>query len=758
MGESLYGDPSLALRELYQNALDACRLAVARLTYLQLEPEVCSPARPRIEVVQGFSDDGRAFVDCIDRGAGMGVEELSLAFCQAGVRASDLVDRSAEAADFAAADPPVELWLNSRFGIGVMSYFMIAEHVDVSTARLNRDGSIGRLLTLHIPGPAEEFEIVDHGLAESHGTRVRLWLKPGSQVSAVSTLRDLVFVCPFTLHASDKRGLEHRWIPHELNRASTSQPGADFSSAVPGVPGRLWWIAGIGTVLADGIWAQGWLHGMVVSLEGTTRPQLTADRTKIVRMDHNAIESLAVAAAASAVDEAWAIVGTPGWLGAATQHQHRVADAVIELAADRGLGIRLPSGSVPLSVTGYLAGDEDTSAGLASRSVLAWRFSRLAAGGHYLGIGVPRGSAEVLPARPSDAILLGVMHYTYRHGTGLETSDWFGDATSIYEAERHLEIPLRDVVSRARRLGLTVPPGADGLPDTTEMVRTALSFSRRQRKNDTFRPLGLFDIVQTSWEHGVMPSEVVAELEAHSIAVDPSVHSMLEKTLEAAHLIAASTQFNGVAPWLCASDVVGLSHVLRVAGVTGQACSEVVRCLRELGFSDLPAFRLDGVEPSADDVRMLSVDLDGRTPFIDAAQPVRHSHLVKAAKELKVLQNVLEERFAQFGVTFLAPAEEPRDLGRLSKKELFSHLGLTGARRDLVLPRHLEIMSLDADGRAPWLNPAERIPAWTVASFALSQNRTLDAVIADCLWLGYTVEDPRTVERVRVPGPEHALR
>src|ERR1700712_2748163 len=86
MGENLYGDPSLALRELYQNALDACRLAAARRAFLGCPPAPSYSETPDTEFEQGVDQDGRAYIDCVDLGAGMGVGELSLAFCQAGVR------------------------------------------------------------------------------------------------------------------------------------------------------------------------------------------------------------------------------------------------------------------------------------------------------------------------------------------------------------------------------------------------------------------------------------------------------------------------------------------------------------------------------------------------------------------------------------------------------------------------------------------------------------------------------------------------
>ena len=76
MGEQLYGDPALAIRELYQNALDACRYREARTEYLRRTRDPASDWAGRIRFAQGIDDDGRPYLDCVDNGIGMGVREL----------------------------------------------------------------------------------------------------------------------------------------------------------------------------------------------------------------------------------------------------------------------------------------------------------------------------------------------------------------------------------------------------------------------------------------------------------------------------------------------------------------------------------------------------------------------------------------------------------------------------------------------------------------------------------------------------------
>ncbi|MEM7539488.1 MAG: caspase family protein [Chloroflexota bacterium] len=91
MGEQLYGDPSLAIRELYQNALDACRYAEARLTYLKkagISNELDNWTGA-IRFYQGTDESGRPYIECEDNGIGMGVRELTDIFTQAGRRFAD---------------------------------------------------------------------------------------------------------------------------------------------------------------------------------------------------------------------------------------------------------------------------------------------------------------------------------------------------------------------------------------------------------------------------------------------------------------------------------------------------------------------------------------------------------------------------------------------------------------------------------------------------------------------------------------------
>ena len=131
ISESLYADPTLAIRELYQNALDACRYREARLTYLQRVGQYEGPAwRGRIVFRQGVDEAGRPFIECEDNGIGMGRRELSEAFAQAGRRFADMPEFIEEQSQWLQCEPPIRLYpsrnlcLRRGNGLRSVSLFM----------------------------------------------------------------------------------------------------------------------------------------------------------------------------------------------------------------------------------------------------------------------------------------------------------------------------------------------------------------------------------------------------------------------------------------------------------------------------------------------------------------------------------------------------------------------------------------------------------------------------------------------------------
>ncbi|MBC3843038.1 hypothetical protein GXW82_31225 [Streptacidiphilus sp. 4-A2] len=141
MGRQLYGDPLLAIRELYQNAMDACRYRAKRWQYLRSRGMRPLDWEGTITLRHGEDERGR-YIECHDNGVGMGLEQLKGTFTRAGSRFEQSRSFRREQASWLRHDPELRLYPNSRFGIGVLSYFMLADQLTIVTRQVDADGSV----------------------------------------------------------------------------------------------------------------------------------------------------------------------------------------------------------------------------------------------------------------------------------------------------------------------------------------------------------------------------------------------------------------------------------------------------------------------------------------------------------------------------------------------------------------------------------------------------------------------------------------
>ncbi|MFE2351794.1 wHTH domain-containing protein [Kitasatospora cineracea] len=309
MGEQLYHDRDLAVRELYQNALDACRYRKARADYLVRKAGgESSGYRGLITLEQGVDEQGRPYLECRDNGIGMGEAELRGVFSKAGERFAEQQELLEERALWQGVDPPVELYPNSRFGIGVLSYFMLAERMTVTTCRMGRDSGLGPELAASIHGPGHLFRITPQATARTEpGTAVRLYLDEGvlpDGWSAVGVLERLLGIAEFETTATH-RGYAARWEPGVLrprDPRSTDQYGLTaYGRFVPwdGAPAgvQVVWCEEGGGLLVDGLVVslgrrgqastggstENALRGAVVNLSGPAAPgRLSVDRREVL--------------------------------------------------------------------------------------------------------------------------------------------------------------------------------------------------------------------------------------------------------------------------------------------------------------------------------------------------------------------------------------------------------------------------------------------------------------------------------------------
>lgn len=141
MGVGLYKDPYASLRELYQNAMDACKCM------LHKEQALGREYHGLIEF--GLeSDEANTYLYCSDNGVGMTdyvIENYLLKIGNSYYKSSDFYREQATwNTDFVPT---------SQFGIGILSCFMIADRIEILTKTIDAK----EVLACCIDGPQEYF-------------------------------------------------------------------------------------------------------------------------------------------------------------------------------------------------------------------------------------------------------------------------------------------------------------------------------------------------------------------------------------------------------------------------------------------------------------------------------------------------------------------------------------------------------------------------------------------------------------------------
>ncbi|XKK39781.1 hypothetical protein HFP72_02625 [Nocardiopsis sp. ARC36] len=350
MGENLYeGDQRLAVRELYQNAMDACRYRDMRSRYLQARGEHTDSWEGRIRVTAGEDDHG-PFVECRDNGVGMTMDQLREAFAQGGHRFGQTRAFRREQETWLRQDRSLRLYPNSRFGIGVFSYFMLAEEMAVVTRPVGKDGMPeAKALSINISSSESLFRIKE-GYSRSPdslpegGTRIRLYLRSDHRISAdecISVLSSLVHLSEFHLEVHRTSG--DPWIclpgvlqPGTHNKSVFRDRTIATNTAIEAVPGRLWWVKGEGAILNDGIATDKHPFGYVLNLTREEAGDLSTNRKKLLRHDQQAAQQhLRVGAQALPSWSEWHL----DWLHALDKHNLEAASVIWPELQGRGISI-----------------------------------------------------------------------------------------------------------------------------------------------------------------------------------------------------------------------------------------------------------------------------------------------------------------------------------------------------------------------------------------------------------------------------------
>jgi hypothetical protein len=124
IGESLYASKNICIRELVQNARDACSRRRQSIKHMDVPPQI-------VIVV----DRENRFFDIIDEGEGMTRHNLAESFSVLGASIND--EYRGVFSKFQHMDSPI----TGKFGIGFVSTFMVADRIAVST-ETQSDGAI----------------------------------------------------------------------------------------------------------------------------------------------------------------------------------------------------------------------------------------------------------------------------------------------------------------------------------------------------------------------------------------------------------------------------------------------------------------------------------------------------------------------------------------------------------------------------------------------------------------------------------------
>jgi len=164
MGTKLYGDPEVALRELLQNSIDACLLRSA------MEKSWDNLYEPEIHI-RYYTESDCDILEIIDNGTGMDQYIIDTYYSKVGssfYKSPDFFDlKSQSQANFTPT---------SRFGIGILSCFMVADTLVVDTRKVYGPHNSSEPINLTIEGQDSIFWIKP-GQRQTPGTSTKLFLR-----------------------------------------------------------------------------------------------------------------------------------------------------------------------------------------------------------------------------------------------------------------------------------------------------------------------------------------------------------------------------------------------------------------------------------------------------------------------------------------------------------------------------------------------------------------------------------------------------
>ena len=196
-GHTLYNDTSVVLRELVQNSLDAVRV--------QSVIDDKTSGTPITGQVRIHWDSERRQLEVRDNGTGMTQRIIEKHFLKVGASRYQSQEFNREFPEFSSI---------SRFGIGILSAFMIADEVDVVTCHPDQDDV--RRLTLRSVHGKYLIQLLDKETDQlamelaPHGTIIRIKVRPSTHsIDILAQARSWIVVpaCDVTVQIDDSEAV-----------------------------------------------------------------------------------------------------------------------------------------------------------------------------------------------------------------------------------------------------------------------------------------------------------------------------------------------------------------------------------------------------------------------------------------------------------------------------------------------------------------------------------------------------------------------
>lgn len=228
MGTKLYGNPEVALRELLQNSIDACLLRQAQ------EKQWGNLYEPEI-LVKYYSEEPDLILEIMDNGTGMDQYIVDNYYSKVGssfYKSSDFYNlRSESNADFIPT---------SRFGIGILSCFMVADTLIVDTKRVYAPHESSDALNITVEGQESIFWIKE-GQRQTPGTTTKLILRksknPWDNMSEEDFIKSVENVIPnppfkINIHTNSHQKVRDENSFSEITTASLKDYTWDYNENI----------------------------------------------------------------------------------------------------------------------------------------------------------------------------------------------------------------------------------------------------------------------------------------------------------------------------------------------------------------------------------------------------------------------------------------------------------------------------------------------------------------------------------------------